>query len=179
MRFHPKRFYGIFVLVKEFETTLINPTEKMKKILFLIFVTLSMMAFSQTDGQQLNGQIFSFPKGKGEWSDTIFKKLLTKEMAKEGLKAVPIGIRYKFIKSVEEGNWYAIEINNRSSDTKVKFRVVEKHNQDAYTVRLDPKQTKVIQKLYVRSKKVNQQNIEDANDDYLNQLFNEMEEPRY
>ena len=73
MRFHPKRFYGIFVLVKEFETTLINPTEKMKKILFLIFVTLSMMAFSQTDGQQLNGQIFSFPKGKGEWSDTIFK----------------------------------------------------------------------------------------------------------
>jgi CRISPR/Cas system-associated exonuclease Cas4 (RecB family) len=137
------------------------------------------MAFSQADGQQVNGQTFNFPKGKGEWSDTIYKKLLTKDMAKEGLKAVPIGIRYKFVKSVEEGNWYAIEISNRSADTKIKFRVVEKHNQDAYTVRLDPKQTKVIQKLYMRSKKMNQQNIEDANDDYLNQLFDEMEETRY
>ena len=151
----------------------------MKKILFLLSFTLCMMAFSRADGQRVNGQTFSFPKGKGEWSDTIYKKLLTKVMAKEGLKAIPIGIRYKFIKSVEEGNWYAIEISNMSADTKVKFRVVEKHNQDAYTVRLDPKQSKVIQKLYVRSKKVDQQNIEDANDAYLNQLFDEMEEPRY
>ena len=137
------------------------------------------MAFSQTEGQNVNGQTFSFPKGKGEWSDTIYKKLLTKEMAKEGLKAVPVGIRYKFIKSVEEGNWYAIEISNRSAETKVKFRVVEKHNQNAYSVSLDPKQTKVIQKLYLKSNKIDSQNMDDANSAYLNQLLDEMEEPRY
>jgi len=151
----------------------------MKKILFFLSVILSMMAFSQTEGQNVNGQTFSFPKGKGEWSDTIYKKLLTKEMAKEGLKAVPVGIRYKFIKSVEEGNWYAIEISNRSAETKVKFRVVEKHNQNAYSVSLDPKQTKVIQKLYLKSNKIDSQNMDDANSAYLNQLLDEMEEPRY
>ena len=151
----------------------------MKKILFFLSIILSIMAFSRADGQQVNGQTFSFPNGKGEWSDTIHKKLLTKEMAKEGLKAVPIGIRYKFIKSEEEGNWYAIEISNRSADTKVKFRVVEKHNQDAYTVNLDPKQTKVIQKLYLRSNKIDSQNLDNANSAYLNQLFDEMEETRY
>jgi len=138
-----------------------------------------MMAFSRADGQQVNGQTFSFPKGKTEWSDTVYKKLLTKEMVREGLRAVPIGIRYKFIKSVEEGNWYAIEISNISADTKVKFRVVEKHNQDAYTVSLDPKQTKVIRKLYLRPNKINSQNLDDANSAYLNQLFDEMEETRY
>jgi len=151
----------------------------MNKILFSLFVTLSMMAFSRADGQQVNGQTFSFPKGKTEWSDTVYKKLLTKEMVREGLRAVPIGIRYKFIKSVEEGNWYAIEISNISADTKVKFRVVEKHNQDAYTVSLDPKQTKVIRKLYLRPNKINSQNLDDANSAYLNQLFDEMEETRY
>ena len=31
--------------------------------------------------------------------------MLTKELAKEGRKAVPIGILYKFIKTVDEGNW--------------------------------------------------------------------------
>jgi hypothetical protein len=151
----------------------------MKKILFLLYFLISLAAFSQADGQKLNGQTFSFPKGKTNWSDTIYKKLLTKEMAKEGIKAVPIGIRYKFVKSVDEGNWYAIEITNKSTDTKIKFRVVEKHNQDAYTVRLDPKQTKVIQKLYLKSKAVDSQNLENANDSYLDQLFDEMEEPRY
>ena len=151
----------------------------MNKILFSLFVTLSMMAFSRADGQQVNGQTFSFPKGKTEWSDTVYKKLLTKEMVREGLRAVPIGIRYKFIKSVEEGNWYAIEISNISADTKVKFRVVEKHNQDAYTVSLDPKQTKVIRKLYLRSNKIDSQNLDDANSAYLNQLFDEMDETRY
>jgi len=151
----------------------------MKKILFFLFISLCVMIFSRADGQKVNGQTFSFPNGKTEWSDTIHKKLLTKEMAKEGLKAVPIGIRYKFIKSVEEGNWYAIEITNRSPDTKVKFRVVEKHNQDAYTIRLDPKQTKVIQKLYLRPGKLDSENTDDANSAYLNQLLDEMDETRY
>jgi CRISPR/Cas system-associated exonuclease Cas4 (RecB family) len=151
----------------------------MKKILFFLSIILSVVAFFQADGQQVNGQIFSFPNGKSEWSDTVYKKLLTKELARDGLKAVPIGIRYKFIKSVEEGNWYAIEISNRSADTKIKFRVVEKHNQDAYTVSLDPKQTKVIQKLYLKSNKIDSQNLDNANSAYLNQLFDEMEETRY
>ena len=151
----------------------------MKKILFLISFLISLAAFSQADGQKLNGQTFTFPKGKTECSDTIYKKLLTKEMAKEGLKAVPIGIRYKFVKTVEEGNWYAIEITNKSTEAKIKFRVVEKHNQNAYTIHLDPKQTKVIQKLYLKSKTADSQNLDNANDSYLNQLFDEMEEPRY
>ena len=151
----------------------------MNKILFFLCVAICMITFNRAEGQQVNGQTFSFPNGKGEWSDTVYKKLLTKEMAKEGLKAVPIGIRYKFIKSVEEGNWYAIEISNNSSDTKIKFRVVEKHNQDAYTVSLYPKQTKVIQKLYLKSGNVDSQNLDNANSAYLNQLFDEMEEPRY
>jgi CRISPR/Cas system-associated exonuclease Cas4 (RecB family) len=100
-------------------------------------------------------------------------------MAKAGLKAVPITIRYKFMNSVDEGNWYSIEISNRSADTKIKFRVVEKHNQDAYTIRLDPKQTKVIRKLYLKSKAVDSQNLDNANSEYLDQLFDEMDEPRY
>ena len=138
-----------------------------------------MLSFFYADGQQVNGQVFSFSKGKTEWSDTIFKKLRTKEMVKEGQKAVPIGIRYKFIKSVEEGNWYAIEIFNMSADTKIKFRVVEKHNQDAYTVKLNPKQTKVIEKLYLRSGKSDQKDMDDMNTDYLDKLLDEMQDTRY
>jgi CRISPR/Cas system-associated exonuclease Cas4 (RecB family) len=140
---------------------------------------ICVLAFSRANGQKVNGQAFSFPNGKGEWSDTIHKKLLTKDMAKAGLKAVPITIRYKFMNSVDEGNWYSIEISNRSADTKIKFRVVEKHNQDAYTIRLDPKQTKVIRKLYLKSKAVDSQNLDNANSEYLDQLFDEMDEPRY
>ena len=151
----------------------------MKKILFFLSVTFFLMAFSRADAQQVNGQIFNFPNGKTEWSDTVYKKLLTKEMAKEGLKAVPVGIRYKFIKSDEDGNWYAIEISNLSADTKVKFRVVEKHNQAAYTVSLEQKQTKVIQKFYLRSNKTETQNQDNANSTYLNQLYDEMDETRY
>jgi hypothetical protein len=151
----------------------------MKKILFFLSVTLCLMTFSRVNGQQVNGQAFSFPNGKTEWSDTIYKKLLTKEMAKEGLAAVPVGIRFKFIRSVEEGNWYAVEVTNKSPDTKVEFKVVSKRDGDVYTVRLDPNQSKIIQKLYVRSNKAEQQYIEGASDDYLNQLFDEMQETRY
>lgn len=151
----------------------------MKRILLILVLILNLMSFSIVQGQKVNGQTFKFPNGKGEWSDTVYKKLLTKEMAKEGHKAVPIAIRYKFMNSVEEGNWYSIEITNRSTDTKIKFRVVEKRNQDAYTVRLDPRQTKVIRKLYQRSKELDSQNLDDANSAYLNQLFDEMDETRY
>jgi hypothetical protein len=151
----------------------------MKKILFLLSVTVCLISFSKADAQKVNGQTFSFPNGKTEWSDTVYKKVLTKEMAKEGLKAVPIGIRYKFIKSVDEGNWYAIEISNISTDAKVKFRVVEKNNQEAYTVSLDPKQTKVIQKLYLRTATMDAQNQDNTNSGYLNQLLDEMDETRY
>jgi hypothetical protein len=44
---------------------------------------------------------------------------------------------------------------------------------------LDPKQTKVIQKLYLRSNNIDSQNLDNANSAYLNQLFDEMEETRY
>ncbi|MCX6247170.1 MAG: hypothetical protein NTW10_05505 [Bacteroidetes bacterium] len=151
----------------------------MKKILFLLSVTVCLISYSRVDAQKVNGQTFSFPNGKTEWSDTVYKKVLTKEMAKEGLKAVPIGIRYKFVKSVDEGNWYAIEISNISADSKVKFRVVEKNNQEAYTVSLEPKQTKVIQKLYLRTSTMDAQNQDNTNSGYLNQLLDEMDETRY
>jgi hypothetical protein len=151
----------------------------MKKTLIFLFVMVSLSAFSQAEAQQVNGETFTFPNGKTEWSDTVYKKVLTKEMAKDGKKAVPIGIRYKFIKSVDEGNWYAIEISNKSADSKIKFRVVEKHNQDAYTVTLEPKQTKVFQKLYLRTGKIEAQNVDNANSGYLNQLLDEMDETRY
>jgi hypothetical protein len=151
----------------------------MKKFLFFLSLIVSISAFSQAKGQKVNGQTFSFPKGKTEWSDTIFKKLLTKEMAKEKIMAVPIAIRYKLLKSVDEGNWYAIEITNLSAVTKIKFRVVEKRNQDAYTIKLDPKQAKVISKLYLRSNRTNAQDLDNENDSYLNQLLDEMDEPRY
>jgi len=153
--------------------------DKMKKVLFFLSFIISLAAFSQADGQKINGQTLSFPRGKTEWSDTIHKNMLTKEMAKEGLKAVPIGIRYKFIKSVEEGNWYIIEITNNSPETKIRFRVIEKNHLNAYTMKLDPKQTKVIEKLYLKPKALEAQNLDNANDSYLNQLYDEMEELRY
>jgi hypothetical protein len=137
------------------------------------------MAYSRANGQQVNGQTFSFPKGKTEWSDTVYKKLLTKDMAKEGKKAVLIGIRFKFLKAVDEGNWYEIEITNQSSDEKVEFKVVSKRNSDSFTVSLGPKQVKVVEKLYVRTNNMDQQNMEDTNNAYLNQLFDEMGETRY
>jgi hypothetical protein len=151
----------------------------MKKIFLLLSVAACLFSVSRIEAQQINGESFTFPNGKTEWSDTVYKKVLTKEMQKEGQSAVLVGIRYKFVKSVEEGNWYAIEISNKSTESRLKFRVVEKRNQDAYTVTLDPKQTKVIQKLYLKSGKIDAQNQDNANSGYINQLMEEMDETRY
>jgi hypothetical protein len=151
----------------------------MRKIIGFLFLTLVLALPHRSEAQQINGQTFRFPNGKTEWSDTVYKKILTKQMAKEGMSSVLIGIRYKLIKSSDEGSLYAIEVTNKSPDSKVKFRVVEKKNQDAYTVSLDPKQTKVFQKLYLRTGTIDAQNIDNANSGYLNQLLDEMDEPRY
>jgi hypothetical protein len=99
-------------------------------------------------------------------------------MAKKGIRPVEIGIRYKFVNSVNEGNWYEIEITNKSPDTKIKFRVSSTNNQDNYTVRLDPKQTKVIDKLYWHSNTA-AKGLTDTDGDSINPLFDEILEERY
>jgi hypothetical protein len=113
-------------------------------IIILICLIISQNLF----GQHLNGEKFSFPKGKSEWSDTIYKKLRTKKMVKEGVGAVLLAIRYKFEKEIETGKWYEIEITNKSHDTKVKFKFKSGHNQEVLTVKLNPDQTKIIRKFY-------------------------------
>jgi hypothetical protein len=150
----------------------------MKKKIFLLMIAFGMLAYFHVNGQKVNGKPFSFPKGKTEWSDTVYKKLLTKQMAKKGIRPVEIGIRYKFVNSVNEGNWYEIEITNKSPDTKIKFRVSSTNNQDNYTVRLDPKQTKVIDKLYWHSNTA-AKGLTDTDGDSINPLFDEILEERY
>jgi hypothetical protein len=100
-------------------------------------------------------------------------------MARKSIKPVMIGIRYKFVKSVDEGNLYEIEITNKSPQTKIKFKVSANHNQDNYTVRLDPKQTKVIERLYWRPNVINTQGVTDTDGDYINPLFDEILQERY
>ncbi|MCX6244825.1 MAG: hypothetical protein NTU98_08985 [Bacteroidetes bacterium] len=151
----------------------------MKKSLFLALFALIVLACLQVDGQKVNGKPFSFPNGKTEWSDTVYKKLLTKQMAKNGLSPVVLGIRYKFVNAANEGNWYEIEITNTSPETKVKFKVSSNHNQDNYTIRLDPKQTKVIDKLYWHSKSMLTQEANNNEGEYINPLFDEILEERY
>ncbi|MDP4282562.1 MAG: hypothetical protein Q8867_10500, partial [Bacteroidota bacterium] len=83
----------------------------MKKILLTI-VLAGMISFFHAQGQQINGQSLTFSKGKTEWSDTLFRRLLTKQMAKEGIHPVLIAIRCKFLNKEAEGSWYQIEITN-------------------------------------------------------------------
>jgi hypothetical protein len=112
-------------------------------ILLILCITFSGI----TKAQKLNGQALSFPNGKSEWSDTVYKKLRTKKMAKEGINAVTLAVRYKVVKQENSQLWYDLEITNKSPETKVKFKVSYNHNQDSFTVKLDPKQTKVIERL--------------------------------
>jgi len=146
----------------------------MKKIVSLLVIAIVTLAFFHVNGQTVNGKPFSFPKGKTEWSDTIYKKLLTKEMADKGTTAVLIAIRYKFVKSVPEGNIYQIEITNKSKETKIKFKVISNKSQDKFTVELDPLQTKVLEKLYWKSSMVNAQGLPDPEGEYINPLLDEL-----
>jgi hypothetical protein len=146
----------------------------MKKIVLFLAFTITMMGFFTSIGQQLNGQQFTFRKGNTEWSDTIYKKLLTKKMAKKGQKPVLIAIRYKFDRAVDDGKWYQIEITNKSKDEKIKFNVASSHYQDVFTVKLDPNQTKVFQKLYYRSKTTGIDNGQDTDADYIISPFEEI-----
>ena len=118
----------------------------MQKTVFITLFTAGMMIFGTVSAQRLNGEVFTFRAGKYEWSDTVHKKLLTKEMAKTGAKPVPLAIRYKMLKKVEDGKWYRLEITNESKDTKIKFKVSSNHSQELYSIKLNPGQTKLIEK---------------------------------
>lgn len=123
----------------------------MKRKFWVTSFTIMFVGITTVIGQQLNGQAFVFKKGKQEWSDTVYKKLLTKEMAKKGKKPVLLAIRYKYERAEEQGNWYQIEITNKSNTEKVKFDVSSSHRQELFTVKLDPNETKIFKKLYYRS----------------------------
>jgi len=146
----------------------------MKKFIVIFAFAIAVLGFSPLIGQQLNGQPFTFKKGKTEWSDTIYKKLLTKKMSKEGLKPVLLAIRYKLDRKVEEGNWYQIEITNKSHDTKIKFNVSSSHNQDVFTVKLAPSQTKVIKKLYYKTKSLGTDDMQDNDADFFISPYEEI-----
>jgi hypothetical protein len=144
---------------------------------------IALMAFLliavQLSAQQLNGQNFTFPKGKTEWSDTVYKRLLTPEMAKQGTKPVLLGIRYKYIKDEADGRWYQIEITNKSADTKVKFKVTTAKGRDESTVKLDAMQTKVIEKFYAKNKPAVPQADTGTDDEYLSYPLEDLLENRW
>jgi len=123
--------------------------------------------------QQMNGQTFTFPKGKTEWSDTVFRKLRTEKMAKEGIPSVLIAIRYKLVKETGEGKWYEIEVGNKSTVTKIKFNVRSGRDQEVYTVRLDPGEIKVFRKFYWRAG-LSGTNPPVSDDDIINSPFEEI-----
>lgn len=146
----------------------------MKKLVLVFTLTFLMTGFSPLIGQKLNGESFSFKKGKNEWSDTIYKKLLTKKMAKDGQKAVLLGIRYKFEQNVDEGTWYQIEITNKSNDQKVKFNIASKNKMDLYSVKLNPLQTKIFKKLYYKKKTVGIDDSQNSDADFYISPYEEL-----
>ena len=123
----------------------------MKRKLWISAFVIMFIGVTSVIGQQLNGQAFVFKKGNQDWSDTVYKKLLTKEMARKGKQSVLLAIRYKYERTVEQGNWYQIEITNKSKTEKVKFDVSSSHRQELFTVKLNPNETKVFKRLYYRS----------------------------
>jgi hypothetical protein len=131
----------------------------MKKIAVMLPALIMVLIFT-VHGQQVNGQKVSFPKGKDNWSDTIFKKLLTKQMKKAGDKPVMLGIRVKLVNESSYGKWYDMEITNKSNDQKVKFDI--SNRQDTYTVKLKPHQAKVVELL-----NLNTLRSESGEDDYF------------
>jgi hypothetical protein len=149
----------------------------MKKLITVSAFILIFLGISHLSGQQLNGQRFTFQKGKSEWSDTIYKKLLTKQMKEKGQKAVLLAIRYKLDQVVDEGNWYQIEITNKSHDTKVKFDVSSSHKQEVFTVKLNPDQTKIFRKLYFK-KQVGTHNMQDNENEFYISPYEDLLENR-
>jgi|WetSurMetagenome_2_1015567.scaffolds.fasta_scaffold451827_1 hypothetical protein len=150
----------------------------MKKVFLISALVIIIIGKSPLSGQQLNGQKFTFQKGKTEWSDTIYKKLLTKKMAKEGQKAVLLAIRYKLDRVVDEGNWYQIEITNKSHVTKVKFDVSSSHNQDVFTVKLNPDQTRIFKKLYYKRITLGTENTQDNENEFYISPYEDLLENR-
>ncbi len=146
----------------------------------IFFIAIICLITSLTiKGQQLNGQSFTFSKGKTDWSDTIFRKLRTKEMIKAGEKAVLLAIRYRFVKEVDTGKWYEIEITNKSPETKVKFKVNSGRNQESYMVKLSPGETKSIQKLYWTEKRAGSTVTPEEGNEYLSYPLEDIIENRW
>ncbi|MCK9203662.1 MAG: hypothetical protein M0P58_04390 [Bacteroidales bacterium] len=139
----------------------------MKKVFSSLLLILCLAAFSQVNGQKVNGNSFSFPEGKNAWSDTVFRKLQTKDMKDNNIQPVPLALRYKFLKQFSDGFRYAIEITNMSPDIKIKFRVTSKKGGESYTIRLDPRQTKVFKKSHWRANPNVSHGVSDRDSDYF------------
>jgi hypothetical protein len=146
----------------------------MKKLILIFAFIIILLGVFPAFAQQINGQRFTFKNGNTEWSDTIYKKLLTKKMAKEGQKPVLLGIRYKSDKVVDEGKWYLIEITNKSKSEKVKFNVATSHSQEIFPIKLGPGETKVIKKLYYKNTNLNASGHQDDDYDYLISPYEEI-----
>jgi hypothetical protein len=151
----------------------------MTRIQLFLTLAISLIVLENVKSQNVNGQAFSFPAGKTEWSDTIYKKLRTKKMAKDGMAPVLLAIRYKVIKQEKRELWYDLEITNKSPDTKVKFKVAMNHNQDAFTVKLGPNQTRVIEKLNWVIRMKDSTGEEDNDWDNLFNPYEEIMQNRY
>lgn len=117
----------------------------MKTIKVLILILAIALAAGSANAQKLNGENIKFPNGNREWSDTIFKKMLTAEMKEKGQKSVLLAIRVKILDETQSGRLYNLEITNKSDQQKVSFDIVNQNN--ITPVRLKPGQTRVFEML--------------------------------
>jgi len=121
----------------------------MKRSLVLLTIFLSLMALTRVYGQKVNGRSFIFPEGKKSWSDTLFRKLQTKQMADQNIQPVLLGIRYRYVKPLADGFQYDVEIINTSPVTKLKFKVVSKRGMESFTIRLKPGEARIFHRTYL------------------------------
>ncbi|HPD64002.1 MAG TPA: hypothetical protein P5050_00285 [Bacteroidia bacterium] len=115
------------------------------KHLMLLFVLLTagQTAFSQS----LAGNAFRFPNGTKEWSDPLDKNLQSVKMDKKGIAPVPLVFRIKLQKRVTMGKWYYVEVTNKSEQYTIQFTMQASGvNQDKYSIKLKPGETKVYEK---------------------------------
>jgi len=138
--------------------------------LFFLFFFLP----GQSYAQKVNGRALSFPNGKTAWSDTIFMNLRTKKMVRQGLPAVKIGLQYKFVKNEVDGTLYQMGFTNCSGKTPVRFKVTASQRADIYTVRLQPGETKVIQRKKWKNTSSGSPGEAGAEDDFMMLLLEEV-----
>lgn len=139
----------------------------MKKYIILLLMILGVTSITPVVGQKVNGKNFSFPEGKDGWSDTVFRKLQTAAMKEKAIQPVTLALRYRLLKEYSDGYRYAIEITNTSNDIPVKFKVTSAKGKESYTIRLDPKQTKVWKKSHWRTTTTASRTVTDRESDYF------------